>query len=180
MDEPSESKICLARAHHRTKILRRNFAQAGTGAGDNWSVGWLQDPTGTNTTPSGVVPGYVLSRYYPPLPATIPGTLYTANLLALPGVASTGVGSATLRLSADGSQAILNFQINNLAGAITAEHIDADAYLSYPAVPELFDISAAHAQADGSFVWKIKAVSPLRSAADILEILQRGQGFHQD
>ncbi len=148
--------------------------KAGTGAGDNWSVGWRQDPTGTNTTPAGVVPGYVLSRYYPPLPAAVPGTLYSANLLALPGVASTGVGSATLRLSADGSQAILNFQFNNLAGTVTAEHIDADAYLSYPAVPELFDISAAHAQADGSFVWKIKAVSPL-AAADILEILNENK-----
>ena len=82
--------------------------KAGVGAGDNWSVAWLQDPTGTNTTPVGIVPSYLLSRYYPPLPANISGTLYSANLLALPGVVSDGVGSATLRVSADGTQAILN------------------------------------------------------------------------
>ncbi len=75
--------------------------KAAAGTGDNWSVAWLLDPTGTNTTPAGVVPGYVSSRYYPPLSVNIPGTLYSANLLALPGTVSTGVGTATLRLSAD-------------------------------------------------------------------------------
>ena len=85
--------------------------KAGVGTNDNWSVGWLQDPTGTNNTPAGVVPGYLLSRYYPPLPANIPGTLYSANMLALPGVVSDGVGSATLRVSADGTQATLNFHV---------------------------------------------------------------------
>ena len=79
--------------------------KAGMGTNDNWSVGWLQDPTGTNNTPAGVVPGYLASRYYPPLPVNIPGTLYSANLLALPGVTSSGVGTATLRVSADGTQA---------------------------------------------------------------------------
>jgi hypothetical protein len=83
--------------------------KAGVGTNDNWSVGWLQDPTGTNNTPAGVVPGYLLSRYYPPLPANNPGTLYSANLLALPGVVSEGVGSATLRVNAAGTQATLNF-----------------------------------------------------------------------
>ncbi len=44
--------------------------KAGTGTLDNWSVGWLQDPTGTNFAPAGVTPGYLLSRYYPPLAAS--------------------------------------------------------------------------------------------------------------
>ncbi|MGH7971775.1 MAG: PA14 domain-containing protein, partial [Limisphaerales bacterium] len=55
--------------------------KAGSGTNDNWSVGWVQDPMGTNTVPGGVVPGYVLSRYFPPAPAAAQGTLYTANLL---------------------------------------------------------------------------------------------------
>ena len=53
--------------------------KTGTGTGDNWAIGWLQDPTGTNTAPSGVVPSYVLSRYFAPPPALLPGTLYAAT-----------------------------------------------------------------------------------------------------
>ena len=122
-EPPRASGICSRRsspAGWRSLPGRNTYLEilhkAGTGTNDNWSVGWLQDPTGTNTTPAGVVPGYLLSRYYPPLPANIPGTLYSANLLALPGVVSDGVGSATLRVSADGTQATLSFTITNLVG----------------------------------------------------------------
>jgi uncharacterized protein (DUF1800 family) len=147
--------------------------KAGVGTNDNWSVAWLQDPTGTNSTPAGIVPGYLLSRYYPPLPANIPGTLYSANLLALPGVVSDGVGSATLRVSADGTQATLNFTITNMVGIATGQSINSDPYLSDP--PELiFDISAAKPQADGSYLWKIKGTGPL-AASDILEIINEGK-----
>ncbi len=172
-NQPSQKSPWLALVAGQ-KYYFEILHKAGVGSGDNLSVGWLQDPSGTNTTPAGVVPGYVLSRYYPTPPVLVPGTLYTANMLALPGVNSIAVGSATLRVSADGSQAILNFQMNNLAGAVTAEHIDADPYLGFPAVPELFDISVAHPQPDGSYVWKIKDVSPL-AAADILEIIAEGK-----
>jgi hypothetical protein len=147
--------------------------KAGGGTNGNWSVGWLQDPTGTNNTPTGVVPGYPLSRYYPPLPASVPGTLYTANLLALPGVASDGVGSATLRVSADGTQAVLNYQFNNLTGNPTGQAIDSDPYLNNPG-ELVYDISAAHPQTDGSYLWKIKATGPL-GASDILEIINEGK-----
>jgi Protein of unknown function (DUF1800)/PA14 domain/CHRD domain len=148
--------------------------KAGAGANDNWSVGWLQDPTGTNNTPAGVVPGYPLSRYYPPLPSNIPGTLYSANLLALPGVVSDGVGSATLRVSADGTQATLNFSINDLTGAATAESINSDQYLNI-AGQLLFDISAAKPQSDGSYLWKIKGAGALTNVADILELVNEGK-----
>ena len=147
--------------------------KAGVGTNDNWSVGWLQDPTGTNTAPAGVVPGYVLSRYYAPLPSSIPGTLYSANMLALPGVNSTGVGSATLRVNAAGTQATLNFQFANLAGTPAAEAINSDPYLTDG--PEvLFDISAAKIQPNGSYVWNIKSNSTF-SVADILEIISEGK-----
>jgi uncharacterized protein (DUF1800 family) len=147
--------------------------KAGVGTNDNWSVGWLQDPTGTNNAVAGVTPGYLLSRYYPPLPVNIPGTLYSANLLALPGVVSDGVGSATLRVSADGTSATLNFTVTNLVGKPTGQSINSDAYLSDP--PELvFDISAAKPQANGSYLWNIKSTGPL-AAADILEIIREGK-----
>jgi hypothetical protein len=147
--------------------------KAGVGTNGNWSVGWLQDPTGTNNTPAGVVPGYLLSRYYPPLPANIPGTLYSANLLALPGVVSDGVGSATLRVSADDTQATLNFTITNMVGTPTGKSINSDPYLNNPG-ELVFDISAAKPQANGSYLWNIKGTGPL-AASDILEIINEGK-----
>ena len=147
--------------------------KAGVGTNDNWSVGWLQDPTGTNQTVAGVVPGYLASRYYPPLPASVPGTLYSANLLALPGVISDGVGSATLRVNAAGTQATLNFTITNLVGTPTGESINSDPYLNDPG-ELVFDISAAKPQANGSYLWNIKATGPLQTN-DILEIIAEGK-----
>ncbi|HTL71862.1 MAG TPA: DUF1800 family protein [bacterium] len=139
---------------------------------DHWSVGWSQDPLGTNTTPAGVVPGYVLSRYYP-LPVKLAsGTLYSANLLALPGVNSTAVGSATLLVNANGTSAVLNYSVNGVAGA-HVDHIYSDPYLASPKTL-LFDIAAAKPQADGSYLWPITAAGSL-SAADILEILIEGK-----
>ena len=147
--------------------------KAGAGPNDHWSVAWLQDPTGTNTVPAGVVPGFVLSPYTPTPPSQLPGTLYSANMLALPGVASTAVGSATLQVSADGSVATLNFQINNLSSAITSQHIDADPYLNNPG-QLIFDISAVQPAPDGSYEWDIQPVGTL-SAADIVEIIREGK-----
>ena len=50
-------------------ITWRSCTRPAMGAQDNCAVGWLQDPTGTNNTPSGVVPGYVLTPYYTPPPS---------------------------------------------------------------------------------------------------------------
>ncbi len=136
--------------------------KAGVDTNDNWSVAWLQDPTGTNTTPAGLVPSYLLSRYYPPLPVTLAGTLYSANLLALPGVTSDGVGSATLLVNAAGTQATLNFQISNLKGTATGESINSDPYLNDPG-ELIYDISAAKPQANGSYLWTIQATARWRS-----------------
>ena len=146
--------------------------KAGVGTGDNWAVGWLQDPYGTNTAPASVTPSYLVSRFYPPLPVNIPGALYSANMLALPGINSDAVGSATLRVSADGTKAILNYSVNNLAGT-HVDHIYSDPYLNFPATL-LFDIAAAKPQSDGSYVWSIQPVGAL-GTSDILEIINENK-----
>ncbi|MDR3458098.1 MAG: DUF1800 family protein [Verrucomicrobiae bacterium] len=146
--------------------------KAGTSTNDHWSVGWLPDPTGTNTVPAGVTPPYLVARYFTPLPVNIAGTLYTANMLALPGAVSTAVGSATLRVSADGSQALLNYTLSGISGT-HVDHIYSDPYLTYPTTL-VYDIAAAHPQADGSYLWKISPASPF-SAADIQEALIEGK-----
>lgn len=149
--------------------------QAGPGANDHWSVGWLQDPTGTNTSPAGVVPGYLLSRYFTPPASAIAGTLYTANLVAGKGVAGTPAGTATLRLRPDGAQASLNFSLGGLSSPVIGEHVVCDPYLANPS-QILFDISATRPHSDGGYVWPIVAVGTL-SAADVLEILNENRVY---
>jgi Protein of unknown function (DUF1800)/PA14 domain/CHRD domain len=149
--------------------------KAGSGANDNWSVGWVQDPTGTNTAPSGVVPGYLLSPYFTPPGSTVPGTLYSANLVGAAGVTSTPVGSATLRLSQDGLQAVLKFNLSGLSSPIIGEHILSDPYLANPN-QILFDISAARPQPNGTYLWPIVSVGTL-SAADVLEVLNQNKVY---
>lgn len=149
--------------------------KAGSGGGDNWSVGWLQDPTGTNMNVSGVVPGYVLSRYFSPPSYSVPGTLYVATMLSGPGVMGMPVGSASLRLSADQSHAILNFSFSGLSSPVIGEHINNDPYLTSPS-QIMFDISAASPLPDGSFNWPIQAVGTL-SAADVINILNENKAF---
>jgi hypothetical protein len=159
----------LAGQQYYLEILHK----AGPGAGDNWAVGWMPDSTGTNTVPAGLVPSHVLSRYYPTPVSQTPGTLYTANILALPGVASTASGSATLRVSADGSQAVLKFQVNNLSSPVSSAHIDSDPYLLNPE-QIVYDISAAEPLPDGSYVWGIEPTGTL-TTADIQEAIQEGK-----
>jgi uncharacterized protein (DUF1800 family) len=149
--------------------------KAGVGLNDNFSVGWLLDSSGTNTVPSGVVPGYVLSKYYPTPPAYVPGTLYSANMLAEAGAVSDGVGTATLRVSADGTQAILKFAYSGLSSTVTAKHIHSDNYLNVPS-EIIFDLDTATPQPDGSYVWPIAPTTDL-STSDILEIIREGKAY---
>ncbi len=149
--------------------------KAGPGTNDNWAVGWLQDPTGTSTLPSDVVPGYVLGRYYSFPVTDLPGTLYAADLLPEPNVVSHANGSATLRVSADNSQAVLKFSYSGLTAPVTGKHIHCDPYLNSPS-QIIFDIDAATPQSDGSYLWTIGPVGTL-SAADITEIIREGKAY---
>ena len=151
--------------------------KAGIGTGDHWSVGWVQDPAGTNTVPAGIVPGYVLSPYSDPSNAAIAGTLYSANMLAQPGIISSGVGSATLRLSPDETQAILKFSYSGLSAPVTAKHIHADTYQARNLQGQIvFDIDAATPQPDGSYIWQI-VPSGVLTTADLVEIIKEGKAY---
>jgi hypothetical protein len=149
--------------------------KAGTGAGDHWAVAWRLDPSGTNNTPASIVPSHVLSRHFDQPPAFIPGTLYGANMLAQSGALSSGVGSATLRVSADESQAILKCSYGGLSSPYTASHIHSDQYLTHPS-QIIFDIDAATPRSDGSYVWDIVPVGTL-TAAEIREIIRTGRSY---
>ena len=151
--------------------------KAGKGAGDHWSVSWLLDPYGTNTTPGPIVPGFVLAPHVDAPANEIPGTLYAANMVAQAGALSSGVGSATLRLSADESRAVLRYSYSGLSAQVTAKHIHADTYLGKNAQGQIiFDIDTATPELDGSYVWVIEPSGPL-SAADIIQIIKQGKSY---
>ena len=149
--------------------------KAGKGAGDHWAVGWAQDSYGTNLAPTGIVPGFLLSNYVAAAAAPIPGTLYSANLVAVSGVTSSGIGSATVRLSADGTLAVLRYASNGLSSPVTSRLVESDPYLG-KASQILFDIDQAEPQQDGTYLWDIIPVGPL-SANDVREIIREGKSY---
>jgi uncharacterized protein (DUF1800 family) len=157
--------------------------KAGTGVGDNLAVGWLK-PSQTGTAPSEVVPGYVLSTYVVPPAASAPGTLYAATMLSQAGATTNGVGTSTLRLSADETTAVMKYNYANLTGPITSQHIHTDPYLAKPSTI-VFDIDTPATPGDGlitsgpdagGYKWTINAVGTL-SAAEIREIIKQGKAY---
>lgn len=133
--------------------------KSATGA-DHLAIGWSKPGEGT-AAPSEVVPGYVLSPYEAPSLASMPGTLYVATLLRQngaidpPGSSLKGVGTATMRLSADETVAYITVKYNGLSGVVdgpvagqtvvadgssgvdgtidpTDWHVHSDPYLSHP------------------------------------------------
>ncbi len=153
--------------------------KAGTGP-DHLAVGWQLPVGGAGNGPIEVVPGYALSPHEEPSLDSVPGSLYVARMLAQGLATTSGTGSATLRLSADETSAILKFSHTPLTSPVTAQHIHADPYLANPDTI-VFDIDtpqnpADGLQPDGSYKWTIEPVGTL-SVADIREILKQGKAY---
>ncbi len=150
--------------------------KAATGA-DHWAVGWLLDPAGTNTAPGGIVPGYLLAPFVDTASTNVDGTLFSANMLAQSGALSSGVGSATLRLSSDETRAVLRFNYSGLSAEVTGQHIHADTYKGRNSQGQIiFDLDDAIPEVDGSYIWNIEPSGTL-SAADIRELLKEGKAY---
>ncbi len=150
--------------------------KAGVGA-DHVSVGWLKPSEGgidpaTAPTPSAVVPGYALSPYVPPAIQAGESTLFTTSLRSQGAAQTNGFGSASLRLSADETQAVLAFSYANLTSVVTSKHIHSDANGGQI----IFDIDDVTPQQDGSYVWDIVAVGAI-SASDIVNLIKAGDAY---
>jgi uncharacterized protein (DUF1800 family) len=97
-------------------------------------------------------------------------TLYVAQLRPQGSNVSQGSGTATLRLSADGTSAIFAFDYSNLTGPITSMHIHgADTGI-------LFDVDAATPQPNGTIIWVLTPVGSL-TVADIVNQIRAGQVY---
>lgn len=95
-------------------------------------------------------------------------TLYLALLRPQGAVTSQGSGTASFRLSADGTYAIFSFEFSNLTGSVTSMHIHG------PGGIILFDIDEAIPQPDGSYIWVFTPVGGF-TVADIIAALRAGQ-----
>jgi uncharacterized protein (DUF1800 family) len=103
------------------------------------------------------------------------GTLYIGQLRAQGGIASPGSGTATLRLSADETSAVIAFTYSNLTSPITGIHVHG------PADPGqsgqiLFDIDAAPPQPDGTYLW-VFADTGSYVVADIVDAIKTGRTY---
>ncbi len=158
----------------------------GAGASGNLAVGFLQDPMGTAITPvvgsaSGVVPGYVLSRYDYPTTTAAAGTLYVTNLSPQGVAASAATGSANLRMLPGNTQAILHFNYGGLSTPRTAYHVHIapDATGSGPIVFDLDDVDKFHPElktADGGYLWNITDVGAY-TATQIVTAIRQGTTY---
>ncbi len=168
-----KSPLLILQAAHRYAVEVRHVD---AGANGHVSIGWLKpgeggaDPANV-ASPSEVVPGYALSPYA--VPAVIDGqsTLFATSMTAQGGAVSSGYGSASLRLSADESQAILIFTHANLTSPLLSQHIHSGVDTSI-----IFDIDAATPNPDGSYTWHI-AASPPFSTAQIRDQIKAGNTY---
>jgi hypothetical protein len=155
--------------------------KAGAGS-DHVSVGWIKpgeggvNPLGV-TTPSEVVPAYVLSPYVPPAPVSGESTLYVTTMSAQGGAQTSGYGSSTLRLSADETQAIFSYNYANLTTPVTQKHIHSDAFDSHVQGEIIFDIDVATPNADGSYTWDLSPTGTFTTRAQIIDAIKRGAAY---
>lgn len=124
-----------------------------------------------NTTGLGLIELYDLDQP----PQADGSTLYITSLRPQNGANSQGSGTASLRLSADGTYAIFSFSYSNLTGPITSMHIHG------PADPGqsggiLFDIDDAVPQPDGTYIWVFTQTGS-NTVADIIAAIQAGRTY---
>ncbi len=168
-----KSPLLLLQAGKRYAVEVRH---ADPGADGHVSVGWLKpgeggaDPANA-VAATEVVPSYALSPYVAPTIISGQSTLFATSMTAQGGAVTSGYGSASLRLSADESQAVLTFTHANLTSPMTGQHIHAGTNGEI-----IFDIDTAPANADGSHTWHIVPVGAF-SVADIRNMIKAGNTY---
>jgi uncharacterized protein (DUF1800 family) len=160
--------------------------KAGSGTADDATLSWSR-PGQSTTTPTEVVPAYVITAYTPPAPGSTPGTLYVATMLSQGGAITNGVGTATLRMNEAETVAYVGFDMagfstppyRGLTGIMTDWHVHADPYLTHPSAIIYDGVEPPPGdglQPDGTHKWTITAVGTL-SAADIRELIKQGKAY---
>ncbi len=158
--------------------------RGGSGSANTLAVGAKNDTTGNGTAlanGAGVVPGYLLWKYFtPPVAfasdAGAQGNLYFTKMGPQGGANTSGTGLATIRLNAAETQAIVKFNYSGLTTAVTGKHIHNDQYLNHPS-QIIFDMDTAIPQSDGSYVWDITSVGTFTGASEQVQLIREGKAY---
>jgi uncharacterized protein (DUF1800 family) len=180
----------------------------GGDADDHVAIGWCQDDLGavpsTTAAPnpnglaplipnggaglqgyplSGTMPGYVFQPYDYPTAVAATGTLYACNLGPQGVAATTASGSASLRVNAEGTSAVLKFDYQGLGSPKTAYHLHVDAFDNHPQGEIIFDIDdidSFHPElhpSPGEYIWNFAPGGTFSSVASFLDAIQRGKVY---
>ncbi len=102
-------------------------------------------------------------------PGQTNGSLYLGNLRPVPGVTTSGSGTAALSVSQDGLTAVVSVDYSNLTSAITNAHLEGPGGLNF------FDLSPFTVRADGTWLWDFSTTNSNYTAAQILDLIRTGQ-----
>jgi uncharacterized protein (DUF1800 family) len=155
-----------------------------TASANNLAIGFKADATGNGAAlanGTGVVPGYLLWKYYAsPLAYSSDGTgqgdLFFTQMSSEGGAVTNASGLCTLRLNAAGTQATVRFNYSGLTTAVTGKHIHNDAFLTNPS-QIIFDMDTAVPNADGSYTWDLGPVGTFTNIADIVQCIREGKSY---
>lgn len=155
--------------------VRHNTGASGTG--NNLSVTYQIDPTGTVTVPtsSSPVPLYLTAQFDYPVTLTSPGTVYQANVAPVVGTGSSGSGSGTLALNQAQTQAIIHFNYGNLSSPQTSYAVyGPDNNGTVNILFDLIAIDLLHPElktSDGGYVWNITSTGAVSASTAVSDIL---------
>jgi hypothetical protein len=136
--------------------------------GDHLAIGWSK-PGESDSVPSEIVPGHVLTRFEDvSLGASPDGTLYFAQLVPQSGAITNGYGTCTIRLSPDRTTAWVTPTFANLGSAFTGMHVHDTRLPSTSNIVFDPDDVGVEKLPDGSIVWPIVGVGGL-SAAEVAD-----------
>ena len=148
----------------QTLLPNANISVGGTGASRSVTFTPAGGQTGTCQVNLVVTDGILATATIFNVSVTAASTLYIATLTPEGGHPSTGTGTASLQVSADGTRAVLRFQYSNLTSPKVSEHIHHGANnvngniiydIDTPSLP-----SPPAQQADGSYLWIFDQTQP--------------------
>jgi len=163
MDWVASAKSSLLRLEAGKRYYLEILHKESTG-GDHLAIGWSK-PGESDSAPSEIVPGHVLTRFEDvSLGASPDGTLYFAQLVPQNGAITSGYGTCTIRLSSDRTTAWVTPTFANLGSAFTGMHVHDTRLPSTSNIvfdPDDVDVVTLP---DGSIVWPIVGVGGLSAA----------------
>ena len=131
----------------------------GTGT-DHVAVGWSK-PGQADTTPSEVIPGYLLTRYEDVPLGVADGTLFYTNMIPQGGTVTNAYGTCSIRLSTDQTVAYVTPNYSGLGSAFQGMHVHDDRLPTGANIVFDLDEPGVEHTADGAYVWPMVNVGAL-------------------